>query len=665
MRPPSRRCLAADAIEKGTIIWYSSTFHGENVGCNDVVCSNCFSALSTASVGSSLQSVSTSCDAETSKRVENGNNGLNCPNGGPCDAKFCSSGCLLHATASFGSFGWHSLCCSGLRSQTSIPCRAFHDFCARTSDTFAIVASIIARTLDSSSPATSQHLLSGFGACESWPMLAARSMLQGVNVRYDAFVQLQTELIDNITQSWQLLVGFWSLFDDLRVKALLENLTLDSFSQLAGMVEVHFKGVSFTTVRRDIYEESRVRALLEKSRVLEPDAHGLMPGSFFPWANANTTKLQNTADKELNARFLIYSPQMSTLYHSCSPNAQLEVALENGGLCVKLIALHPISARERLTISLVPLSSLTEIRRGKLLAQYGICCFCPRCRWESKVSCESLTEEALSQLCNQYLEEGKYQEAELLCRFMLTKWNVPDYLHTLGQCLLGEGRSLSALEAWHGAHTRFPSHATLAEQMRKDNAYDRLKLSIDRKYTPRSDLQPVNGTDIWISSTPILSPASCSKWIQLAEDAATLMGGWSTQRHYSVPTTDLPIHTIPGILEEWNLLMHTAICPLLCQANPEIVQENIRVHDAFIVKYDASHGQRFLPLHSDEGDWSITLALNSAREYEGGGTLFEGHDLLLRPQLGGFTAFRSSLMHAGAPVSRGTRYIVAAFLLIV
>lgn len=660
MRPPFRRCLATKVIEKGATIWCSETFHGEHLGCDDTVCSNCFCALLTIAAGKRHRS-----DTDPSKRIGDAHTGLRCPNGGPCDAVFCSMVCLIQATASFGRFGWHSLCCVGHRSQTAAPCRAFRDFCARTSDTFSIVANIVARTLNPRFPGTLQHLLSDEGPRQKWQIVAARAMLQGVNVRYEAFVQLQTELKDNITQSWQLLVGFWSLFDDFHVKALLESLTFDSFSQLAAMVELHFKAVSFASFQREVYEESCVRKLLERSRVLQQDVHGLMPEICHPWENTTIANPQNTVEKERSTRLLIYSPEISTLSHSCSPNTQLEVERGSYGLCVKLIALHQIATGEHLTISLVPLSSLTEMRRRKLVAQYGICCYCPRCRWESKISCESWREEAMSRLCNQYLEEGKYQEAELLCRFMLTKWYVPEYLHTLGQCLLGQGKSLSALDAWHGAHTRFPSHSTLAEQVRKDNAYDSLRLPVYVAHNVHSDLQPVSGSDIWISSNPILSPAQCSKWIQLAEDAATLTGGWSTQRHYSVPTTDLPIHSIPEILKEWNLLMHTAICPLLCRAIPEIDRENIRVHDAFVVKYDAVRGQRFLPLHSDEGDWSLTLALNSGHEYEGGGTLFDEHNLLLRPQLGGFTAFRSSLMHAGAPVSRGTRYIVAAFLLIV
>ena len=42
---------------------------------------------------------------------------------------------------------------------------------------------------------------------------------------------------------------------------------------------------------------------------------------------------------------------------------------------------------------------------------------------------------------------------------------------------------------------------------------------------------------------PVLSSAECRHVIAMAEAAASRYGGWSTSRHYAVPTTDLPIHS--------------------------------------------------------------------------------------------------------------------------
>ena len=58
---------------------------------------------------------------------------------------------------------------------------------------------------------------------------------------------------------------------------------------------------------------------------------------------------------------------------------------------------------------------------------------------------------------------------------------------------------------------------------------------------------------------------------------------------------------------------------------------------------------------------SVTLALNDG--FEGGGTTFSAPvGVTARPETGHAVAFRGNLRHGGAPVTAGTRYIVAAFL---
>jgi hypothetical protein len=88
------------------------------------------------------------------------------------------------------------------------------------------------------------------------------------------------------------------------------------------------------------------------------------------------------------------------------------------------------------------------------------------------------------------------------------------------------------------------------------------------------------------------------------------------------------------------------------------------IHDAFVVKYEADAGQRCLPLHTDESTHSLTVALNANTDYEGGGTYFHALKSAARPNQGQVLAFDGSLLHAGDSVLTGTRYIVAAFLLL-
>lgn len=100
----------------------------------------------------------------------------------------------------------------------------------------------------------------------------------------------------------------------------------------------------------------------------------------------------------------------------------------------------------------------------------------------------------------------------------------------------------------------------------------------------------------------------------------------------------------------------------------ETGQSRMRVHDAFIVRYDAERDKSLsLPEHCDTSSMSFTLALNSRAngDFEGGGTWFEA----LGPQgevvdadLGQAVAFAGPLRHAGYPITRGTRVILVLFL---
>ena len=111
--------------------------------------------------------------------------------------------------------------------------------------------------------------------------------------------------------------------------------------------------------------------------------------------------------------------------------------------------------------------------------------------------------------------------------------------------------------------------------------------------------------------------------------------------------------------------MHDTLGPFLHRCFPDIVMkdgQNVRVHDAFVVRYDAQ-AQRFLPTHVDQSSISVTLALNGLDEYDGGGTFFPHPiNVTARPDVGRAVAFRGDLKHAGSPVTKGVRYIVAAFL---
>jgi hypothetical protein len=76
---------------------------------------------------------------------------------------------------------------------------------------------------------------------------------------------------------------------------------------------------------------------------------------------------------------------------------------------------------------------------------------------------------------------------------------------------------------------------------------------------------------VFSTITPLFSPAECRWVIGVAEqealkrshESAAGSDGWTTSRHYAVPTTDLPIQQIPELLTWFNQAMVEKIGPLL------------------------------------------------------------------------------------------------------
>ena len=121
-----------------------------------------------------------------------------------------------------------------------------------------------------------------------------------------------------------------------------------------------------------------------------------------------------------------------------------------------------------------------------------------------------------------------------------------------------------------------------------------------------------------------MSPEECSSVINIVEKHHTekLGGIWGTVRCSSVKTTDVAVEDIPA-LRPWLLaLLHFKLYPLLSAAFPVLADgstlidqktgtSRMRVHDAFIVRYDAVNDQSLsLPEHCDTSSMSIIFALN-------------------------------------------------------
>jgi hypothetical protein len=179
----------------------------------------------------------------------------------------------------------------------------------------------------------------------------------------------------------------------------------------------------------------------------------------------------------------------------------------------------------------------------------------------------------------------------------------------------------------------------------------------------------------------VLTPGECGRVLEHVNSYIENRGGsWGTVRECTVPTTDVAVEDIP-VLRPWlRELMRTRLKPMLAECFPVLADgstlgpngERVRVHDAFIVRYDATRDMSLsLPEHCDTSVFSFTLALNDGNtskngNFEGGGTWFQALDPpnggVVNAGAGEAVAFAGPLRHAGYPITAGTRVILVLFL---
>lgn len=306
---------------------------------------------------------------------------------------------------------------------------------------------------------------------------------------------------------------------------------------------------------------------------------------------------------------------------------------------------------------------------------------------EESVSATTTLTSAPVELCcsmaRQAAERGAHEAARQLWQAVLTRTDGQqqqqhgDVAAARGDAWHGLACALLNLGDWSGAHAAFatgaeevPHHTALSSRAATTAAYGSHPARPPGARVPSVQCARVllsKGRRAVLSGGPVLSTQQCDNIIAEAEARAQMQGGWCTQRHYSVPTTDQPLASLPAACAAFNAAMRDAIAPLLQQQFPGTCGGgSIEVHDAFVVKYDAAGGQASLPMHRDQGQLSLTLALNQPPRFTGGGTVFEplaaAGEPALCPAAGHVLAFNSGLMHGGAPITAGVRYIIAAFL---
>jgi len=169
------------------------------------------------------------------------------------------------------------------------------------------------------------------------------------------------------------------------------------------------------------------------------------------------------------------------------------------------------------------------------------------------------------------------------------------------------------------------------------------------------------------SEEPLFTEAETRAVVDECEARAATMGGWTTARHANYPTTDVPLQELPKALEWFReRALPETLYPFLAQSYAYCIPspKSLRVVDAFVVKYNATAGQSFLKPHRDGSVVSFNIALNSADDYEGGGTYVARLDEGIRSDRGHVLSHASGMLHGGHPITSGVRYILVCFVIV-
>jgi len=409
-----------------------------------------------------------------------------------------------------------------------------------------------------------------------------------------------------------------------------------------------------------------------------------------PPSDSESESDDGLAPRSLHLRSTAFFPTLPSVPHSCCANTVLSFeepcdalqpgdALCGGPLRATLRAACDLEAGALLTRSWVGADQPLDARAAALAPLLPAACACELCVAQAALEAAQLCPGAL-EWAVAAAERNAHPLAEAAFRCLLLPGAAGargEAWHGLGVALLGLGRWPDAAAAFEAGVADAPGHAALGAVAAVRAAYPPARLSGAPPPQPFSVLDAGGGRAAALSAAAF-SVAQCDAAMAEAEAAAAARGGWTTARHATVPTTDLPLSALPATLAAFNAAMVNVVAPLAAAAFPGVVGQNVgarlRVHDAFLVRYDAEGGQASLPPHRDQGMLSLTLSLSApGLDFEGGGTWFSGRAALggeeegeragvVRLERGALLLFPSTLLHAGQRITRGRRYIIAAFL---
>ena len=372
----------------------------------------------------------------------------------------------------------------------------------------------------------------------------------------------------------------------------------------------------------------------------------------------------------LQLSYFVYSPWMfRQITHSCVPTLALAIPDYSQGASDKQespldslawLALHDIPSLEQLSVSKLEHSFEEDVNQRsaelKRLISRDFACYCIRCQSETAsdelIQCLKengenqeysdhktfrFTRHQLKCIADLAMQSSRFEDASKLYECILKAHpHDGNVLHARAAAMLGQASSVSlakqghcnghflkAQRLWEEAGLICSTHSDIAIHVEKQRVYKTLQVN------EQDGDHLMNVDNVKCSSYldgkcfqtigQILSLEECQHAINTAE--AQGESGWTTSRHYAVPTTDIPLHELAELHTWFYQLWKGKIRPLVRKQfqltnSHNLSYRDIFLHDAFLVRYDAER-QRYLPPHFDESTHSFIIALNS--DFKGGG----------------------------------------------
>ena len=140
---------------------------------------------------------------------------------------------------------------------------------------------------------------------------------------------------------------------------------------------------------------------------------------------------------------------------------------------------------------------------------------------------------------------------------------------------------------------------------------------------------------------------------------------WTKNRHENFPTNDVLLKEYNSNLYDiYTNCLKNIVLPIINKVYDGSTYKAKKLeHETFIIRYRPEL-QNSLNLHHDASEFSVILNLSKEGEdFEGGGTYFPQHELLLKASKGHLVMHpgRMTHYHGVRPITSGERYVIVSF----